>query len=43
MICYAAIAYYFLTFATERILKGIANNFSELNNDVNYSYLLNLC
>ncbi len=31
-----------LTFAAQRILKGIANNLSELNNTVNYFCLPNL-
>lgn len=35
MICYAPISYLFLTLAVERIMKGIADNFSELINEEN--------
>jgi hypothetical protein len=42
MICYALIASQFLTLAAERILKGIANHLSQLNNEANHFCLPNL-
>jgi hypothetical protein len=42
MICYTPIAYQFLDFAAERILKGIADNFSGYTNEANYLYSPNL-
>ena len=42
MICYAPISYLFLTLAVKRILKGIADNVSELINESTHFCLTKL-